>query len=216
MRAELLAALRRNPNSTRGILEVHMEPPPVQLLRDSECIFTARDPVDRIVSAFNWRLPAGGGAWNHNPASAVEERLYRCFTHPEPFARALVVGLSGSSPTALSSCERAAREAWSTHVPHVGQGLEYYYGPLLAHLPRLRYALLEADEGLGAGLACLRHRLFASPWREQPRVHDAYPARSQAVTSETRAALRAAQPRGQSMAVLVAPQLVTTGSSGCI
>ena len=196
VRAELIAGLRRNPGAAR-IMEVHMEPPPVHLLEVGG-IFIARDPVDRVVSAFNWRLPKGGGRGldpqDEPAAKRVEERLYRCFTHPEPFARALVVGLSdassadsGSQSSPASSCERAAREAWTTHLKHVGQGLEYYYGAL--PLPQLRYVLLEAER-LGEDLACLRHRLLPLPWREQPRVHDHYPARNQTITSETRAALR--------------------------
>ena len=195
VRAELIAGLRRNRGAAR-IIEVHTEPPPVHLLEVGG-IFIAREPVDRVVSAFNWRLPKGGGRGLHPQpdaaAKGVEERLYRCFTHPEPFARALVVGLSGSgsadSGSAGSSCERAAREAWSTHLNHVGTGLEFYYGALLAHLPQLRYVLLEAER-LGEDLACLRHRLFPLPWPEQPHVHEHYPARNQTLTSETRAALR--------------------------
>ena len=191
VRSELLAGLGANSGVARGIFEVHMEPPPADLLMNAtEIIFTCRDPVDRIVSAFNWQLPTGQRA---RELFGLERRLYRCFTHPEPFVRALTLGLSDPSSINVT-CVQAAREAWDAHLLHIGQGLDYYYGAVQKYLPQLRYVLLET-EALGEGLACLRQRLFPLPWSEQESIHQDYPAQDQKISAEAHAALGAVLPR---------------------
>ena len=92
------------------VVELHLQPAPLHLMRNTLCAFLSRDPVSRVVSAFNWRQPSGGGA-PARPGSApgIELELYRCFNHPEPFARAF--GKQGAG----SKCGKIARQV-AVHV----------------------------------------------------------------------------------------------------
>lgn len=58
-----------------------------------------RDPVNRAISAFNWRNPRDGAPWlrgmeRHTPG---EKQMYRCFDHIRELAAALR-GASGGRP----------------------------------------------------------------------------------------------------------------------
>ena len=126
-------------------------------------LFAARDPTDRLVSAFNWRHPTGGGDTHRQSdkshvrkkllaeyeaqkatlpqgharhAIAAEIALYECFDTVQEFA----AGLIENPPT---RCGLAARRMLEGEFQHVGMGLAFYFGGVLQLLPELRYALID-------------------------------------------------------------------------
>ena len=113
-------------------------------------VVTVRDPVDRAVSAFNWRHPCGGGGSKLDHASQderdFEARLYGCFEHVRDFANAL---------EDETDCGAVARESLvSPNLSHhMGKGLHYYIGDTL-HL--LRNACTAAPPKV-ARIPCATH-----------------------------------------------------------
>jgi hypothetical protein len=106
-------------------------------------VIATRDPLSRVVSAFNWRHPIGGGA--PIPADSVgnEADMYTCF--PE------LPGAVNSFAEALgenTTCGRAARRCLnsiSADCGHLAKNLAWYVGT----------GLLRRSEGV---LAALRHQ----------------------------------------------------------
>ena len=94
------------------------------------------------------RQPHGGGAPAQLNGPGLEASLYRCFDHPEPFARAF------GEDAASTPCGHVARQVMEARLKHVGQGLEFYYGGVLSALPQLSYILVET-EARDAGLTPL-------------------------------------------------------------
>ena len=74
------------------VWEYHMRQPEPSDLQKRKTAITTRDPVDRAVSAFNWRHPSNPQIHN-NPfggrADPEEARLYHCFDSVHAFAEAL-------------------------------------------------------------------------------------------------------------------------------
>ena len=75
-----------------SVWEYHMRQPAPADLQKRKTAITTRDPVDRAVSAFNWRHPSNPQIHN-NPfggrADPEEARLYHCFDSVHAFAEAL-------------------------------------------------------------------------------------------------------------------------------
>ena len=80
----------RNYNIT--VWEYHMRQPEFSDLEKLKTAITTRDPVDRAVSAFNWRHPSNPQIHNNpfgDSADPEESKLYRCFDSVHAFAEAL-------------------------------------------------------------------------------------------------------------------------------
>ena len=98
-------------------------------LDGKKIVMVTRDPLDRIVSAFNYRHPYRGYPTIHDKAipgsgDATEVALYQCFDHVNEFAEAL----SGTGP-----CPDLARSLFDCcdNMPpfiFIGQGYQYYVG----------------------------------------------------------------------------------------
>jgi len=82
-------------------------------------VVAVRDPIDRAVSAFNWRSPRNGdqGAPSDNLTEFEVNKFYACFKEVNEFAEAL-----GDN----SVCGSRARKILNDHAPHLGMGLEFY------------------------------------------------------------------------------------------
>ena len=151
---------------------IHMAERPVHMHRpqwqrnESELLMTTRDPVDRIVSAFNFRHPTRGYPHIHDKAipgkpgaDPTEIELYQCFTHANEFAEAL---------DGTDHCADVARSVFHCcdHMPRyifIGQGYEYYIGaPGIDAFERRRYALTHVDD-LHADLVRISQWLGCTP-----------------------------------------------------
>tara|TARA_B100000795_G_scaffold235378_1_gene194985 strand:- start:251 stop:2494 length:2244 start_codon:yes stop_codon:yes gene_type:complete len=79
-------------NNGITVWEYHMRQPEFSDLEKRKTAITTRDPLDRVVSAFNWRHPSNDQIHN-NPfgasADPEEAKLYHCFDSAHAFAEAL-------------------------------------------------------------------------------------------------------------------------------
>jgi len=114
---------------------VHLrQPSPSVLAAFDKVIVTARDPIDRLISAFNWRHPG------HNSGSLRygedEGKLYRCFPDVQAFARAVTHHHMPSdvSPACYLLAKAFLTNAAHSDTSHIGRGLAYYLGPVLHDL----------------------------------------------------------------------------------
>ena len=111
------------------VKEVHSEVPRVL---GPKIVMSARDPIDRIVSAFNYRHPSRGFQNIHNKpspgnphADPHEVAIYKCFQHVNELAEAL----SGEG-----HCADVARQSFKVQgyvqykVQFFAQGYEFYAG----------------------------------------------------------------------------------------
>lgn len=112
---------------------------PADVAGANAVVVTLRDPVERAVSAFNWRHPRGGGLDSTHPFtsahySPTEKLLYDCFETANEFANAL---------WDRSWCGVVARRALtdtgtSQDAPtHLSKGLYYHLEALLGDLAAL-------------------------------------------------------------------------------
>ena len=115
--------------------QVHLrQPSPSVLAAFDKVIVTARDPIDRLISAFNWRHPG------HNSGSLRygedEGKLYRCFPDVQAFARAVTHHHMPSdvSPACYLLAKAFLTNAAHSDTSHIGRGLAYYLGPVLHDL----------------------------------------------------------------------------------
>lgn len=100
-------------------------------------VVSVRDPIARVISAFNWRHTDGGGvkdksfSLKHYPeAYYFDINLYKCFPSINDFAEALGPEYSGNSSTKCRSIARDALDLNSTfYGPHLMQGYRFYMGP---------------------------------------------------------------------------------------
>lgn len=100
-------------------------------------IIAVRDPVDRVVSAFNWRHPSNPSI-HHNPMvdgqwEQAEHELYECFSTVGEFADALDPALSSRCANVVRRMltgKKAERGRWSM----IGDGVSWYLEPLRSQL----------------------------------------------------------------------------------
>eukprot|EP00747_Dinoflagellata_sp_TGD_P163602 gnl/TRDRNA2_/TRDRNA2_182436_c0_seq1.p1 gnl/TRDRNA2_/TRDRNA2_182436_c0~~gnl/TRDRNA2_/TRDRNA2_182436_c0_seq1.p1 ORF type:complete len:317 (-),score=32.77 gnl/TRDRNA2_/TRDRNA2_182436_c0_seq1:79-1029(-) len=120
----------------------------VHLKRVTDCdpglkrvwVIPIRDPLERVMSAFNWRSPRNNfDNKTANPLITREKELYSCFTNIDEFALGLnMAGRCGSL------ARKMWRQPWNTE--HLGKGLAYYFAKNLdcvmsqdPHLVRMRF-----------------------------------------------------------------------------
>ena len=126
--------------------EVHLDKVDRETLAQySRVIVSARDPVDRVVSAFNWRSPHAcrERKGECTPPRAVdkydgERGLYNCFADVQHFVDAVT---GGSKVTTLTCHMLAHSFFYGVGVgagggSHIGKGLSWYVGPVLHDLLR--------------------------------------------------------------------------------
>ena len=99
---------------------------PTDLHNASAMIVTTRDPVDRVISAFNWRHPRFGsspkrfqpfGRECDREQAQAEENVYKCFDTVNDFARSL---------DDHTWCGLVARTTLQHGVGHIGRGFSWY------------------------------------------------------------------------------------------
>ena len=105
-------------------------------------IVTLRDPLDRFVSAYNWRHPDGGRGTHYQTKEErlkdecsqsclepKEARLYRCYSSINDLANGLLLN---------DSCGNFLRESYppiydppyrDAGLSHMSLGLQFYFGP---------------------------------------------------------------------------------------
>lgn len=86
----------------------------------STWLFSVRDPIDRAISAFNWRSPRNGDAPHGQNAFGTRERqFYACFENFNDFAESL---------NDQSTCGHYARRALNDPQgsEHLGMGVAWY------------------------------------------------------------------------------------------
>lgn len=160
--------------------------PPVP--RDARYLISVRDPIDRVVSAFNWRHPNTRGGVNgsgvrhhtggntsgkHAPrrrlrSGQTSHELYACFPLIDDFA----VGLR-----AAGACGALARNFLTEPHAHITMGFEFYLGKVLDEgLLERPYALLHT-ETLAADVAAAACWLGCS-YDAEKHKHDDYVMRN--------------------------------------
>ena len=126
--------------------EVHLDKLDRETLAQyKHIIVSARDPVERVVSAFNWRSPHAcrERKGECTPPRAVdkydgERGLYNCFADVQHFVDAVT---GGSKVTTLTCHMLAHSFFYGVGVgagggSHIGKGLSWYIGPVLHELLR--------------------------------------------------------------------------------
>ena len=126
--------------------EVHLDKVDGETLaKYKRVIVSARDPVDRVISAFNWRSPHAcrERKGECTPPRAVdkydgERGLYNCFADVQHFVDAVT---GGSKVTTLTCHMLAHSFFYGVGVgagggSHIGKGLSWYVGPVLHDLLR--------------------------------------------------------------------------------
>eukprot|EP00908_Phaeocystis_cordata_P012304 Transcript_23269.p1 GENE.Transcript_23269~~Transcript_23269.p1 ORF type:complete len:269 (-),score=12.79 Transcript_23269:139-945(-) len=165
--------------------QIHMRPVRLaDLAGTSAVVVSYRDPVDRFVSAFNWRHPRGGATVHAmggrpdptNPTAAKAEiALYRCFEEPNEAANAL---------WDETWCGVVARQALNEkEVGHIGKGLFYYFGNVLDMLERVPIFVVHASS-IRSDMACLASKLglrFVPP----PHLNSDYARRNRTFLDAT-------------------------------
>jgi len=188
----------RKARSARGKLvfyEVHVTKVHATWLRNMDAVVVSlRDPVARLVSAFNWRhLDGGGHVLRPESTLALEQQLYSCYPHVEDFAQAVI---HNATLHPRSHCARVMENA--LHPPeelpkhHLSMGLDFYIGDLLrsgelAKIPI--YAL--RSENLAADLVSMSTSLgLRLRTRETGVTKSGYPRKHDALSGQTAALLR--------------------------
>lgn len=85
-------------------------------------IIPTRDPVERVVSAFNWRHPIGGGA-SHGPSPA-ERDMYACFPEMPGALNRFAEALDESSDCGLLA--RRCLHSPRARCGHLARGAQWY------------------------------------------------------------------------------------------
>lgn len=160
---ESLTAWRRQGLCDVTVRSVHspvdqaMRPTAAMLNASDAVVVTHRDPVDRFVSAFNWRHP-GHAAHLHYGADAFafEQQLYACFNSSAELAEALIRADG-------TRCRQLAKMACSPvptmprgRMSMIQAGLASYVGTAGVAAFRSRPLLMTRVERLSDDL----HRLF--------------------------------------------------------
>ena len=120
------------------VWEYHMRQPEPSDLQKRKTAITTRDPVDRAVSAFNWRHPSNPQIHN-NPfgdrADPEEAKLYQCFDSVHAFAEALDsrnTSTCAELARTLLSGPKSKRGRWSM----LGDDMRWYLERVLPQLRR--------------------------------------------------------------------------------
>lgn len=134
-------------------------PDPARL--DAGIVVVLRDPIDRLISAFNWRhpstRPAEGRHLPHVDHDESEMAFYRCFDSVNAFAEAL---------DADSTCGQRARDALTQHTKHIGMGYEFYFPASVMAVMRTHRVFVIHQERLEEDL----HNFLK--WNDIPQIHD--------------------------------------------
>ena len=155
-------------------------------------IVSVRDPLRRLISAFNWRHTVGGGvkdksfAKSHRPlAFKFEVSLYKCFDSVNDFAEAL------GEENNLTRCGSIARSVFDQTNPssstHMSQGYLFYIGKeMLEYMVSHQFRIyLVRQESLTSDLHGLEDWL-STPLRTLRIKHERsdYPRKNDTYVSE--------------------------------
>jgi hypothetical protein len=177
------------------VKDVHMFRPSPSDLGGKKVVVSTRDPIARVVSAFNYNRGIVGPL----DAAASGERLwelqlYQCFKHVNEMAEALESG---------SHCGEVARHAFecceaNEHaLAFIGQGLQFYTESVPAFATSYEYALTHSDT-LVEDLERISEWLGCPPPPELlPHSRDAHPTAQDTFLSEQATALLRKQLAGE-------------------
>lgn len=165
-------------------LQVHVRPVSTKEV-SARLIVSVRDPVDRVLSSFNWRHPLRGGdiyCPSRSCGSNVRERelekeLYNCFDTVNDFAEAL---------SQSHFCGLVARRALTEGVGHLGKGFRYYFEDVLHLLPNMTFKLVNTesfDKDLRCALRWLGFPANAVDALEYEHKHREYPGKNETFLS---------------------------------
>lgn len=170
--------------------QIHAKPVPRQdaCLGSGKWLVTTRDPIDRLVSAFNWRNPRNGygSEYGRNCKSPQEFAMYDCFKTVDEFAQ----GLDRDD-----QCGLIARRnlKWPSCSAHVGMGQAFYLRDSINCLRR-RSVLVFRTESLQQDAHRAGQMLgFPNPSLPLPHEKSEYPLKNETyLSNEGRKKLRTA------------------------
>ena len=189
----------------RGLLAgfVHMSPAQREDVAGRKVVVNVRDPVDRIVSAFNWRHPSNS-AQIHTAAGSgeeyvekEEEELYACFDRPSEWANALnstdwcgYVAMRALETYTINTTSYGGRcSLESPALPYgpsiIHGGLDFHLGDIVGLLSTLPFMLVRYDH-LDEDMAGVRAWLGDDQPAKggMPEAHTSYPRSADKEISE--------------------------------
>jgi len=149
-----------------------------EALDDRMKIIPLRDPIQRVVSAFNWRHPDGGGfgwdQWDLKSGDwsgrSSEFELYSCFESVDAFAKALT--------EYHTYCGFVARRSLVEPVGHIGTGYGFYFRHVIPLIPMMKYTIVNISR-----MEIDLKGIFPS-LEQIVTIHAEYPRRHQTFLSE--------------------------------
>ena len=101
-----------------NLKEVHMTPAIQKNVNEADVIvISGRDPIDRLISAYNWRHPRNCNKNNmcNDVTDPIEKQFYQCFPTLSDFIK---------GKTCLNLFEKVVKGL--TIIGHISRGYEYY------------------------------------------------------------------------------------------
>ena len=122
---------------------VHCRPLPKNIIRGGrKIIVSVREPLSRVISAFNWRSPYGGGIHKFGKNNTAQEMMFHsCFHNVSIFVK--------SFSAHKSNCRDIAHNSLKNRE-HIGMGYVFYLKQAMskirdAHIYVIRQEHLQAD-----------------------------------------------------------------------
>ena len=161
--------------------QIHLRPVRRADVERRRLLITVRDPVDRAVSAFEFRHPTRGESAVRFARSPFELRLYKCYDSVRDWVGGL--GATGEcGDVARAAINPFAMERGGDHVAHgrssqLDKGLVYYLDAVRSLLPTLEYTLVRQEQLEDDARRALRWLGWPAPTARFPQAHAAYRAR---------------------------------------
>ena len=135
-----------------------------------------RDPVSRIVSAFNWRSPKNGKHRVASPNGPREREFYEYFENVNEFAEAL----NDSNATIRMQAEHAL----TVPMKHIGMGLAWYLEHDIDCILQKEYRLVHAESLKEDLVEVARWLNVRDINAETPSIHSQYPMKNSTYLSD--------------------------------
>ena len=164
--------------------QIHLRPVRRADVDRKRLLITVRDPVDRAVSAFEFRHPTRGESAVRFPRSDFELRLYKCYDSVRAWVGGLDDATGECGDVARAAIDPLAVERGGTdRVAHgrssqLDKGLVYYFDAAVRSLlPTLEYTLVRQEQLEDDARRALRWLGWPAPTARFPQAHAAYRAR---------------------------------------
>lgn len=131
--------------------EIHVQQPtPEQVYSYKRILVTVRDPTARVLSAYKWKHPHGGGL---KPTYAAERELYTCFPNLNSYAEAFLPTTKVSPKCAnlamYSVVQNITYPLRGLSCSHTCRGYAFYAGPWLEEICRKRPYVVQTEHMAG-------------------------------------------------------------------